>query len=361
MNNCELQRALEAVPQGTFLIERRTPGSGVRSGRDGRQAEAAGGGSGEADWSGCRCLSADQLAAKTGGKGLIEIASVFAGAEISRHRYLADNVSFHHREAACVLEINHCRRGRIGWEMRGGESVYLGEGDVCIHSMKSCADSRMRLPLGYYEGLAVAVDLRELEKNCPAILKEAGFNARLIFEKFCAGGRPLGIAASEETERIFAGLYELPPEMTGAYYKIKVVELLLFLMRLEPEKEGRLTGYVSEQTETIRRIRDQLVSDLGRRTTIEELSRQYLLNTSTLKSVFKAVYGVPIATYVRECRMREAERLLLQTDDSIALIAEKVGYGTQGKFAQAFREKENLLPSEYRKRYKERARTGGKT
>ena len=61
------------------------------------------------------------------------------------------------------------------------------------------------------------------------------------------------------------------------------------------------------------------------------------MNTSTLKSVFKAVYGMPVASYVKEYRMKEARRLLVQTEEPVALIAQKVGYGTQSKFTQAFK------------------------
>lgn len=60
---------------------------------------------------------------------------------------------------------------------------------------------------------------------------------------------------------------------------------------------------------------------------------------------------MPIASYVKEYRMRQAMTLLRDTDDSIAIIAEKVGYETQGKFTKAFKEKVQMLPTEYRKLY----------
>ena len=100
-------------------------------------------------------------------------------------------------------------------------------------------------------------------------------------------------------------------------------------------------------------IHHQLTEHLDRRYTIEELSRQYLINTSSLKEIFKGVYGMPIATYMKEFRIRKAMELLQQTDDSIAEIAAKVGYETQGKFAKAFKEFTNLTPSSYRKKYRE--------
>ena len=93
----------------------------------------------------------------------------------------------------------------------------------------------------------------------------------------------------------------------------------------------------------------RLVEDLSRRYTIEELSREHLLNTSALKAGFKAVYGQPVGAYMRELRMKEAARLLREGDLPIAGVAAAVGYENQGKFTRAFKESVGLLPTEYRR------------
>lgn len=66
-------------------------------------------------------------------------------------------------------------------------------------------------------------------------------------------------------------------------------------------------------------IHHQLTEHLDRRYTIEELSRQYLINTSSLKETFKGVYGMPIATYMKDYRIHKAMELLQHTDESICL------------------------------------------
>ena len=119
----------------------------------------------------------EALTACTRGKGRIESFSVFPGIEVSLHQYQADRVQFCHKAMDSVLEINHCRAGRMGWNMRGA-AVYLGPGDLCLHSLGCCADSEMALPLGWYEGIAVTVDLQILARECPALLREAGFAPR---------------------------------------------------------------------------------------------------------------------------------------------------------------------------------------
>ena len=84
--------------------------------------------------------------------------------------------------------------------------------------------------------------------------------------------------------------------------------------------------------------------------TIEELSRRFLMNPSTLKEVFKAVYGQSIAAHIREHRMERAAELLRGTDESVARIAAAVGYESASKFSAEFRKAYGRLPTEYRKR-----------
>ena len=78
-----------------------------------------------------------------------------------------------------------------------------------------------------------------------------------------------------------------------------------------------MTQYCSRQTALIKDIHTLLTEHLDQRFTIEELSKKYLINTSSLKEIFKGVYGLPIATYMKEYRIHRGMELLRQTDDSM--------------------------------------------
>lgn len=108
----------------------------------------------------------------------------------------------------------------------------------------------------------------------------------------------------------------------------------------------------AEQVKIIREIHDHLTEHMEQRVTIEELSHRYLINPTTLKTVFKEVYGNSLAAHMKEHRMEKAAELLRETELSIAAVAEAVGYDSAGKFSSAFRERYHLLPSEYRKAQK---------
>lgn len=105
----------------------------------------------------------------------------------------------------------------------------------------------------------------------------------------------------------------------------------------------------AEQVKIIREIHDHLTEHMEQRATIKELSHRYLINPTTLKTVFKEVYGNSLAAHMKEHRMEKAAALLRETDMSVAEIAGQVGYESQSKFTAAFKEQFGQLPTAYRR------------
>ena len=294
---------------------------------------------------------ARRMSVSADGKGKIDEYVLFSGVTAAFHQYMADEVHFKHDPERFVLHIDYCNTGRIGWNI-GGETLYLGSGDMCIHSSTGCSDSAMALPLGYYDGISFSVDLRALKTCCPPIVHEAGFDADMVYEKFCSCSQPFVILSNSIVESVFLPLYAIPEDLKIPYCKLKAQEMLAYLIWLDLNSAKETAKYGSQQAQVIKELHDFLVDNLETRYTIEALAKKYLLNTSTLKTMFKDIYGMPVASYVKERRMEKAMKLLQETDETVASIAEKVGYESQGKFAQAFKEKTSQLPTEYRKLYR---------
>ena len=112
---------------------------------------------------------------------------------------------------------------------------------------------------------------------------------RMIEEdRYCK--KPSAIPSCSDLEHIFAPLFSAPVSVRIPLLKLKVLEILIYLSNMKSEHK-ELTQYFSQQTELIKEIHQQLTEHLDQRFTIAELSKQYLINTSTLKEIFKAVYG----------------------------------------------------------------------
>ncbi len=79
-----------------------------------------------------------------------------------------------------------------------------------------------------------------------------------------------------------------------------------------------------------------------------DLAHQIGTNQNKLKALFKEAFGVTMAQYCLERRMREAQQLLLEATLTIAQVAERVGYEHQSSFTAAFRGYVGMAPREYR-------------
>ena len=107
--------------------------------------------------------------------------------------------------------------------------------------------------------------------------------------------------------------------------------------------------YKADQLKVIHEIHELLTVHMEKRWTVEELARMYLMNPTTLKDLFRSVYGNSIASHIREHRMERAALLIETTGLSFGEIAEEVGYSSQSKFTAAFKKHFHLLPGEYRR------------
>lgn len=115
------------------------------------------------------------------------------------------------------------------------------------------------------------------------------------------------------------------------------------------EKINENSEYLENQVETIKNVHDFLLENLSKRITIEELSKNFAMNPTTLKTVFKDVYGTSLAAHIKEHRMEKAAELLTKTDKTVKEIAEEVGYESQSKFSAVFKDFFNVSPLEYKK------------
>ena len=280
-----------------------------------------------------------------------EIIPLYPGIELCYLTLSSDPLFVQHKAMPHIIQINYCKAGQMVWEMKNGNRIYLNPGDFSLHTMKACTDSVLRFPSGIYQGLTICIDLQETVKNPPELLRDSRIFETILPEKFCQNDHPVFLAGNEQTETIFSAFYNQPKDLKLSYQKIKTLELLLYLGKTELMPNQRLSAYQSEQIDIVRKIHEQLTQHIEQRITIEELSRQYLINPTTLKASFKAIYGTSIAAHIKKHRMEKAAGMLRESGMSIAEIAKAVGYDSQSKFTSAFKAFFQCLPTEYRKRH----------
>lgn len=143
------------------------------------------------------------------GLGLMTVYQVYPGIQLIYNDFEATSCYWDGTIDKNVLEINHCREGREGSVLQSGSCLYLGEGDLSIHTMDNCA-SEMAFPLRHYRGISVVLDLELVSQNPPGILAESGIGIADFKNKFCADGACFVMRAKDEIEHIFSELYSVP-------------------------------------------------------------------------------------------------------------------------------------------------------
>ena len=133
------------------------------------------------------------------------------------------------------------------------------------------------------------------------------------------------------------------------YFRIKLLELFYHIKQLRIEDQYEATYYAKEQIEIIKRIRQELIENLDKKISIEELLRKEPMSKVTFQAIFKQIYGDTPYAHIKKYKMNLAAVYLQETDQSITQIAGELGYSNISKFARAFQEVFGMLPKDYRK------------
>ncbi|MDS1002031.1 AraC family transcriptional regulator [Clostridium sporogenes] len=248
-----------------------------------------------------------------------------------------------------IIEINHCEEGRQECDFLSGYYLYLGECDLSINTMNNC-DNTMGFPLKYYKGISIVVYLDEFVRAVPEILQDISIDIYELKEKFCTNNECFVMRANDKIKSIFSELYYIPESVQKAYFKLKVLELLMFLNIIDVSKKGEREYYYQQQVETIKQIKKLITKDFKHRYTIQDLAKEYCISPTTLKTYFKGIYGTSMAAYIKEYRMKKAAVMLRETSNSVADIAISVSYQSQSKFAASFKEIFGISLFQYRKK-----------
>ncbi|MGO5091227.1 helix-turn-helix domain-containing protein [Clostridium sp. LCP25S3_F10] len=283
------------------------------------------------------------------GTGTMTVYKVFTGIELIINEFESTTCLCNVPTNDNIIEINHCLEGRQECEFLSGSYLYLGEGNLSIHSMNNHAHT-MGFPLKYYKGISLLLYLDEIVYDVPEILKDISIDIYGLKEKFCIHNECFVMRANDKIKNIFSELYYIPESVQKAYFKLKVLELLVFLNIIDVSKKGQGEYYSQQQVETIKQIKKLITEDFKHRYTIQELAKKYCISQTTLKTYFKGIYGTSMATYMKEYRMKQAAVMLRETSNSVADIAISVAYQSQSKFAASFKEIMGISPFEYRKK-----------
>lgn len=285
------------------------------------------------------------------GEGMMTVHRVFPGVIVMYNDFHVDCCVSEFEAGEELFCIDHCREGRIEWEIEKNKYIYIEAGDMQMNTRREHT-ANFSFPLKHYHGITIAFQVAEAEQSLKGVLEGFAPDITLLRDKFCPAGAQFIMRAGASIEHIFSELYTVPKKTRNIYFKIKILELLLYLEALErPERSDERIYFYKAQVEKVKAIMELLSSNIEKRYTLAELSRRFDFPLTSMKNCFKAVYGESIYAYMKDYRMNAAAVMLQQSRASIAEIAGQVGYDNPSKFAAAFKSVMNQTPVAYRKSY----------
>lgn len=285
-----------------------------------------------------------------------------AGTSISRHKVFdgidlmfldvkQETIQFYAKSHTKTFAINHCEEGRIECKFTSGEYLYMGPGDMSLGwHISSNYQHENYFPTKLFKGVVLLVDVEKAQPILDTLVTETRIDLTQLANRFCEQSEfGMMMEETESVRQIFSSLYKVPDQIKGHYFKLKVIEIFLLLSIISTTNHEKRSSYRKQQVDIVKAVNEYISTQFMKRITIDSLSDQFDIPTSTLKRCFKGVYGTTIHHYLKECRINAAKRLLQESDQSILEIANAVGYENGSKFTSAFKEATGVTPSAYRK------------
>ena len=277
--------------------------------------------------------------------------TVFDGIDLMFLDVKQETIQFYAKSHTKTFAINHCEEGRIECKFTSGDYLYMGPGDMSIGwHIHADYQHENYFPTKLFKGIVLLVDVEKAQPILDTLVTETRIDLTQLANRFCEHSDfGMMMEETESVRQIFSSLYKVPDQIKGHYFKLKVIEIFLLLSIISTTNHEKRSSYRKQQVDIVKAVNEYISTQFMKRITIDSLSDQFDIPTSTLKRCFKGVYGTTIYHYLKECRINAAKHLLQESDQSILEIANAVGYENGSKFTSAFKEATGVTPSAYRK------------
>ena len=175
--------------------------------------------------------------------------------------------------------------------------------------------------------------------------------------------RFIALIANKEVGFLNKSNYPITPEMHFIIHEIvnckwkstfrllflesKVLELLLLQIDQISSYNGITVSYSSSKNvmDKMCRAKELITKKLDSPMRLADLAKEVYTNECTLKKEFKNIFGTTVFGYIRNLKMEQAKKLLLQKDHSVYQVSDAVGYKNPQHFSTAFKKHFGYTPS----------------
>jgi AraC-like DNA-binding protein len=228
-----------------------------------------------------------------------------------------------------------------------GKVAHLEAGDLIFLSKGNCLISEVLPENGQFNSLVIYFTNEKLSEF------------RIKYDK-CIGNKSDSTANKKPflvyqqdnfTQNYIASVQHLLQQdvlKTAEFIQLKLEELLLYLLYLNPDKFHSLLPIAATNEEML--LRSAAEHNICNPVTVEDLAFLCNMSMSTFKRKFFKIYGTSPVQWLLKQRLQLAASLLDNPAEKPGIVFEKVGYGNHSSFSQAFKKQFGITPTEYQER-----------
>ncbi len=210
-----------------------------------------------------------------------------------------------------------------------GVAIPYPKDGVCIYRPSQRRQSSGKFSCYYLKFSCESAELAELLEQLPTALPH--INSQIIYQLFQDIFSIMSVAA--------------PGHKLMAYAKLcEMVSHLYAFSRTEERISGKYAAYTGSVFEAVRFMKEHLSEHI----TLEDMASSVHLSPSFFHVVFKEILHKTPHRYLLELRLNEAKNLLLHSDLSLTVIAEKSGFDSQVYLNYIIKKELGVTPKKYR-------------
>ena len=283
------------------------------------------------------------------GKGSLTFHPILEGVQLIFHDFHMLKVKSNFSSDKNIFCIDYCNEGRMEQEYRPNTFSYFHAGEFKMDSRLE-HDCYFYFPVAHYCATTIGFEVDKAEQAIQKVFPQFPYKIEDIKDKVCQPDSIHCLYKDEMVDLIFHQIHQAEKENDKTCIILKILELLLYLGKMEKESSKKTPTYFSKKnTDAVKAIQQYIAENLDHHITLDYLSEKFQMPLTTMKSCFKEVYGQPVHSYMRSLRMKTACEYLLASNQDIANISMEVGYENPSKFSAAFKREIGMLPIEYRK------------
>ena len=287
------------------------------------------------------------------GDAHITVYHLFPGVEvayISAHMGDFDFALIEQKYRQKYISIHFCKEGRIEQEI-DNEFYYLMPDD-CLIVLQDKREKKFKLPLKHYHGISIGINTETAPQKFSEYIGNNHVDPEKIARRLCGEYDSVILRSVEPLKHIFSESYAISEEHRADYLKIKLLELLFVLNQTSVSKfQYEEYSIPRTQAELVKKVASYISENLNDKLNLKTLTAMFGVSDTYLQKSFRAVYGMPVASFIRVQKMQKAAQVLIHTDRSIDEIAAEFGYINESKFSAVFKKLMGDSPSVFRKEH----------